>query len=243
LPSVRRLRNPLRPALRRARCPGKNTRGLRRATAPAPLASLHSAFGAIRPYSIGMPKVLGLALLLVAALAALAGGANAATLLAADLAQLVRMSDYVVLAKAESRVSRKQESSGLIVTDVKLRVQIPLKGSTKAGETLTATLLGGSIGAIGLHVPGEAHIPEDRGAIVFLRRASNGELNVSGMGQGVMSITGQGDAAMVMPAAPDAALVQPDATGKLEAAPQAVPAPQPLATLLQRIRELAAATR
>jgi hypothetical protein len=185
-----------------------------------------------------MSKVLGLALLLVAALAA---SASAATLLAADLAQLVHMSDFVVLAKAESRASRKQASSGLIVTDVKLRVQLPLKGTVKAGETLTATLLGGTIGDVGLHVPGEAHIPDDRGAIVFLRRTSNGELNVSGMGQGVLSITGQGNAAVVMPAAPDAALVQPDDTGKLQSAPQAVPSPQPLATLLQRIRDLAAA--
>jgi hypothetical protein len=198
-----------------------------------------SALDAVKPYASVMPKVVGLALLLVAAVAA---SASAATLLAADLAQLVRMSDYVVLAKAESRASRKQESSGLIVTDVQLRVQNGLKGSAKPGDVLTATLLGGSIGDVGLHVPGEAHIPGDRGVIVFLRRASNGELNVSGMSQGVMSITGQGSSAMVMPAAPDAALVQPDDTGKLQAAPEALPSPQPLGTLLQQIRQLAGTT-
>lgn len=198
-----------------------------------------SALDAVKPYALPMPKVFGLALLLVAALAA---SASAATLLAADLAQLVRMSDYVVLAKAESRASRKQASSGLIVTDVKLRIQIGLKGSAKPGDALTATLLGGSIGEVGLHVPGEAHIPSDRGVIVFLRRASNGELNVSGMSQGVMSIAGQGNSAVVMPAAPDAALVQPDDTGKLQSAPEALPSPQPLGAVLQQIRELAGTT-
>lgn len=185
-----------------------------------------------------MPKrVVGLALLLMAAL--VSATASAATLLAADLPQLVRMSDYVVLAKAESRRSRKQESSGLIVTDVRLRVQIGLKGATKPDEVLTATLLGGTIGDVGLRVPGEASIPDDRGAIVFLRRASNGELNVSGMSQGVLSIAGQGKSAMVMPAAPDATLVQPNDDGTLQPAPEAVLTPQPLATLLAEIRRLA----
>jgi hypothetical protein len=188
-----------------------------------------------------MPKrAVGLALLLIAA--TISASASAATLLAADLAQLVKMSDYVVLAKAESRASRKQESSGLIVTDVRLRVQIGLKGATKPGEALTATLLGGTIGDVGLHVPGEASIPDDRSAIVFLRRTSTGELNVSGMSQGVMSITGQGKTAMVMPAAPDARLVQPDDDGALQSAPEAVLNPQPLATLLAQIRQLAGTT-
>lgn len=183
-----------------------------------------------------MTKLLGWTVLLAAALL---GTARAATLYAADLAQLVRMSDYVVLAKAESRAPRKVESTGLIVTDVKLRVTLPLKGATKAGDALTATLLGGSIGDVALTVPGEATIPDDRGAIVFLRRTSNGELNVSGMGQGVLSITGQGTAAMVNPSATDAELVQNDGSGKLQPATPMLSGPQPLATILQQIRDLA----
>ena len=188
-----------------------------------------------------MPRrPLASALLLGAALALTGATARAATLLAADLAQLVKMSDYVVLAKAESRTSRKQASSGMIVTDVRLRVQSALKGATKPGESITATLLGGTIGDVGLHVSGEAIIPDGRGVIVFLRRAGNGELNVSGMGQGVLSIAGQGGTAMVMPAAPDAALVQPDDQGKLQPSePQALPGPQPLAAVLAEIRRLA----
>ncbi len=186
-----------------------------------------------------MPRrLLASALLLGAALAS--ASASAATLLAVDLPQLVKMSDYVVLAKAESRASRKQDGSGMIVTDVRLRVQTALKGATKPGESITATLLGGTIGDVGLHVSGEANIPDGRGVIVFLRRAGNGELNVSGMAQGVLSIAGQGGSAMVMPAAPDAALVQPDDQGKLQPSePQALPGPQPLAAVLAEIRRLA----
>lgn len=184
-----------------------------------------------------MMKLLGWTVLLAAALL---GTARAATLYAADLAQLVRMSDYVVLAKAEARSTRKVESTGLIVTDVKLRVSLPLKGATKAGDALTATLLGGSMGDLALTVPGEATIPDDRGAIVFLRRASNGDLNVSGMSQGVLSITGQGGSAMVNPSTGDAELVQNDGTGKLQPATPMLSGPQPLATVMQQIRDLAA---
>jgi len=192
-----------------------------------------------------MPRRLHASALLLGAALAFAGATasepvRAATLLAVDLAQLVKMSDYVVLAKAESRTSRKQQSSGMIVTDVRLRVQSALKGATKQGESITATLLGGTIGDVGLHVSGEANIPDGRGVIVFLRRAGNGELNVSGMGQGVLSIAGQGGSAMVMPAAPDAALVQADPQGKLQPSePQALPGPQPLAAVLAEIRRLA----
>lgn len=191
-----------------------------------------------------MPRRFFAFTLLLGAALALAtlttGSVRASTLLAIDLPQLVKMSDYIVLAKAESRKSRKQESSGLIVTDVRLRVQSALKGATKPGEALTATLLGGEIGDVGLHVSGEANIPDGRGVIVFLRRASNGELNVSGMAQGVLSITGQGGSAMVVPSTHDAALVQQDDKGRLQPSePQALPGPQPLAAVLAEIRRLA----
>jgi hypothetical protein len=182
-------------------------------------------------------------LLLTAAGLAVATQVSATTLIAANLGELTRMSDFVLVAKAQSRTSRKQVETGLIVTDVQLRVLTALKGTAKPGDTLTATVLGGTVGDVGLHVPGEARIPDDRSAIVFLRRTSNGELNVSGMGQGVMPITGQGKTAQVIPAAPDAALMQPDANGQLREAPAAAPEPQPLAAVLEQIRQLAGTSK
>ncbi len=182
-----------------------------------------------------------LGLLLLAAAAGTSVSVQAAVLLALDLPELVRTSEHVVVAKAETRAARKAADSGLIVTDVRLRVVTGLKGGAKPGETLVATLLGGSIGDVGLHVPGEAIIPEDRSALVFLRRNQQGELNVTGMGQGALPIVGQGKAAAVHPAGENAELVQAGADGKLREAPGAVMRAQPLAGLLTEIRRIVAA--
>ena len=164
----------------------------------------------------------------------------AATLFALDLKQLVQLSDHVVLAKAEARQARKDERSGAIVTDVTLRVLSSVKGGAAVGSTLTATLLGGSIGQLGLKVPGEAVIPDDRSAIIFLRKNSQAELNVTGMSQGMLPIFGAGQAARVQPGGSDAELVERDRDGTLRGAPAALRQPQPLGELLTELRRLAA---
>ncbi|HKP57084.1 MAG TPA: hypothetical protein VJV78_10200 [Polyangiales bacterium] len=179
----------------------------------------------------------GLGLLLVAAW--LGAPARAATLLALDLSQLVEMSDFVVLGKAQSRASRKVDS-GMIVTDVRLQVVTALKGAVKAGAPLTATLAGGEIGDLALTVPGEAVIPDDQGAIVFLRKNERGELNVTGMSQGVMRVSGVGKTAQVLPGGSGAALVQQGNDGKLRDAPDALLQPRGLGEVLAEIRRLAA---
>src|ERR1700742_2568523 len=80
--------------------------------------------------------------------------ARAATLIALDLPELVRTSDYVVVANALNESSRYSDK--LIVTDVELRVITSMKGSAKPGETLVATHLGGAVDRVGLKVPGAA---------------------------------------------------------------------------------------
>jgi hypothetical protein len=165
-------------------------------------------------------------------------GARAATMLALDLPQLVELSEYVVVAKAESQSARKVEPHGLIVTDVRLRVSRALKGATRPGDALTVTVLGGALGQVGLRVPGEASFPKDQSVLVFVRReASTGELAVTGMSQGVMRIEGSGDGALVMPGAVDAQLVQP-CEGALRPAPDALLHPQPLTRMLGEIERI-----
>jgi hypothetical protein len=183
-------------------------------------------------------RKLGLGLGLLLSAAWFSAPVGAATLLALDLTQLVGMSDYVVLAKAQTRASRKVDS-GMIVTDVRLQVVTPLKGAIKSGEPLTATLAGGEIGNLALNVPGEAVIPENQSAIIFLRRNQRGELNVTGMSQGVMRISGAGKSAQVLPGGSGAALVQQGADGKLRDAPDALFQPRNLSDLLAEIRQLA----
>lgn len=184
-------------------------------------------------------RAIGLGLLLAAAW--FGGPAAAATLVALDLGELVRASEHIVLAKAESRDSRKDEATGLIVTDVRLRVITKLKGGSQPGQTLVATVLGGSVGELGLQVPGEAVLPDDHSAIVFLRKNQLGELNVTGMSQGVLTIVGEGGSAMAMPGGAGAELVQRGSDGRLRDAPDALMQPRSLAAVLTEIRGLVSA--
>ena len=163
--------------------------------------------------------------------------ASAAVLMALDLRALVNQSDYVVLANAELQSSRYVD--GLIVTDVRLRVINSLKGSAKVGSTLIATSLGGSVGQIGLRVPGTAQFTLGESALVFLRRdEASDDLSVTGMSQGVLPIFGAGSSAQVQLGGKQATLMTRDASGAY------VPAPAPqrrtLADVLNEIARLAA---
>jgi hypothetical protein len=170
------------------------------------------------------------------AIAPYAEPAHAATLIALDLPELVRTSDYVVVANALNESSRYADK--LIVTDVELRVITSMKGSAKPGETLVATHLGGAVDRIGLRVPGAASFKIGQSAIVFLRRApGGGDLNVTGMSQGVMPILG--NAVQTGGVAPGTTLMQRDAKGVLVEAPAKAAESKPLSDLITQIEELA----
>src|SRR5262245_33202470 len=80
--------------------------------------------------------------------------AQATSLIALDLPELVRQSDYVVVASALRESSRYADK--LIVTDFELKVITSMKGSAKPGATLIATEMGGAVDRVGLNVPGAA---------------------------------------------------------------------------------------
>jgi hypothetical protein len=165
--------------------------------------------------------------------------AHAATLIALDLAALIKQSDHVVVAHAESETSRYVD--GLIVSDVTLRVITSLKGSSQPGAALVATHIGGSVGQVELSVPGAAHFVIGQSAIVFLRRVPNShDLNITGMSQGVMSIVGAGSSAQVSAGGSGATLMQRDANGAFVPMPDTAPQPQSLATVLADIQRLVA---
>ncbi|HYJ08536.1 MAG TPA: hypothetical protein VEX18_05995, partial [Polyangiaceae bacterium] len=79
-----------------------------------------------------------------------AGSAAASVVEALSLPELVKRSEHVVVATPGERMGRR--SGNLIVTDVELRIDEALKGGTKRGETLVATLLGGVTEGLGLKV-------------------------------------------------------------------------------------------
>jgi hypothetical protein len=186
-----------------------------------------------------MPKLLGLIVCIVVFASA---GVRAATIVALDLPMLVSQSDLVVLAQAESETSRYLD--GLIMTDTSLRVISALKGSAAVGSTLTATHLGGSVGSIELTVPGAAHFTIGQSAIVFLHRAAvSGDLNVTGMTQGVLPITGSGDGAVVITnGSAGATLMERDPNGAFVPKPSVAPSQQTLADLLANIRRIVGPT-
>jgi hypothetical protein len=162
--------------------------------------------------------------------------AHAAVLMSLDLPQLVEQSDLVVVGSAQKQSSRYVDK--LIVTDVSLKVVTSLKGSAKAGDVVTVTHLGGSVGEVGLQVPGAAAFKLGESAVVFLRRVPSGDLNVTGMSQGVMPIKGQGAEQQVMPGGSGAELMQRDDDGRLVEKPVQRQQPRVLTDLVAEIQRL-----
>jgi len=166
-------------------------------------------------------------------LSLVAASTQAAVLIAMDLPALVEQSDLIVVASAQKQSSRYVNK--LIVTDVTLNVSSTLKGSTKPGEPVVVTHLGGAVGDVGLNVPGAASFRIGESAVVFLRRVPSGEWNVTGMSQGIMKITGQ----EVVPGGSGAELMERDQEGRLVDLKKPA-APRVLPDLLSEIRRLVA---
>jgi hypothetical protein len=180
---------------------------------------------------------LAIGLCAATASALIAPATHAAVVMALDLPALVEQSELVIVAAAQKQSSRYVNK--LIVTDVTLQVIDKLKGNTQPGETVVVTHLGGSVGDIGLSVPGAASFKLGQSAVVFLKRArsGSGDWNVTGMSQGVLPITGQGAAQNVMPGGDGAALMARDGEGRLVER-HTPAAPRMLTDVVSEIRQL-----
>jgi hypothetical protein len=184
---------------------------------------------------------LGCASLLAAWLGT--GSVRASVVTALDMSELVRGAEQVLVVTALSERARREARGGLIVTDVRLRVEETLKGDARAGGIVVATRLGGVLDKVALQVPGEASFTLGERALVFLRRHTNeqvSELRVLGMAQGVLPLREEAKQTMVMPSGGDVSLVARDDDGQLVAAPSAMRAARPLRELRDEIRRLVA---
>lgn len=180
---------------------------------------------------------LALCTLLLGALGA--AKVSASVVEALSLVELVKRAEHVVVATAGERMGRR--SKNLIVTDVQLKIDEGIKGGSKRGDTLIATLLGGVADGVGLSVPGEAALPEGTQMVVFLRRMpESGELRVVGMAQGALPIELRDGKPMVLPPGHDAALMQRGEDGHLQKGEPAVATELALPDLLTRLRSLVA---
>jgi len=114
------------------------------------------------------------AVLAAALVAGLLGGfggeAWATTVVKMDIEKLSVLSDAVVLGRVEGFQSRWEE--GRIVTDVALRVVVPIKGKVDAGTVITVRRMGGTVGDLRQWTPGATDFAVGERALVFLDRAT-----------------------------------------------------------------------
>lgn len=144
----------------------------------------------VRMLPVGHRWLTTAALLLCGLLAVprIAQVARAASVIPLDLAQLTERAELIVVAQVGPQQARRTER-GLIVTDVEVNPDEVVKGEAAVGAPLLVTHLGGVIGDIGLHVPGEVTFGEGEQALLFLRRSQENDLRVVGMSQGKLQIT------------------------------------------------------
>jgi hypothetical protein len=200
--------------------------------------------GSVRDRARAMTRHANTLWLVLALWAAIAIGAAAAAraivVQALTLPELVKASELVLVATPGERQARM--TNKLIFTDVSLHVAQALKGNAKSGDTVVATLMGGTLDSeLALQVPGEASLPEGRELLVFLERSpSSGDLRVVGMAQGVMPIEKRAGNSVVKPPSGSAHLMRRDDSGALKAAEPAIKEEIGLPDLVQRIRSLVA---
>jgi hypothetical protein len=185
---------------------------------------------------IGLP-LLGLALLAVAS-----SRAHASVAVALSLEELTASADEVLLVESVGERSRYDER-GRIVTDVTLEVHDSMKGRHAAGEQVELTFLGGAVGDVGMRVPGEAHLPVGREAIVFTRRGADGRGRTVGMSQGVLPVVRAQGRATVHPGGHGLHLVPADPAARTARAASALTGPAPLDDVLDHIRSIVASQR
>lgn len=167
----------------------------------------------------------------------------------ATVARAMAMRDLVTEADVIARVTvlshrARRDSLDRIVTDVTLRIDEPLYGTTgagpvRAGDELVVTRLGGVLDGVGLRVEGEPGFARGSEQLVFLS-AMHGVLRPTGMSQGVFPI--QRDVAgheLAMPNGAGLALVAPGGPTLTPAAP-ALAAPRAVDVLLAEVRALIA---
>jgi hypothetical protein len=130
------------------------------------------------------------------------------TLIKADLGQLTRSSDAVVIGKVHAVQSRFTADGLKIVTDAEIQVSQTLKGQVEG--TIVVMQPGGEVGEVGQRVAGTARFARGEEVAVFLERRGP-RFFVTGMVQGKFKVekSPDGKTWVVPPREVDADLVDP----------------------------------
>jgi hypothetical protein len=116
-----------------------------------------------------------------------AGAARATMIVPFDLGGLVDQASDVVVARVEARASRWSSDKRAIYTEVTLRVEHALKGTSREGDAVTVRTEGGSVDGIGMRVQGAAYFTVGEEVVAFLERRGAALWTV-GMAQGKMRV-------------------------------------------------------
>jgi hypothetical protein len=111
---------------------------------------------------------------------------EAAVFRALSLASLLGKSDHVLVVTALGSECRRVPMGGStrIVTDTRMRVVRSLGQQSTPDAELMVRTLGGIVGDRGEFVDGEATLPPNESAVIFVRRHENGLHGIVGMAQG-----------------------------------------------------------
>jgi hypothetical protein len=170
------------------------------------------------------------------------GAAAASVVEALELDELVAQSTHIVVGRVSEQQSRWDQRRR-IVTDVAMRVEDVMKGSHRAGEMVIVTVLGGAVGEIGLHVPGEPTFNDGERVLLFARESvdGTGALRPVGMSQGVMRLNRPRDGGSTMVVPGGEGLVTVDGARPSAAwltSGESRPSARPLPDVLDEIRQL-----
>lgn len=123
----------------------------------------------------------------LAAFLVIASPLTAATFVPVTDDQLIDRADVVVRATVVSAQAR-QLAAGMIVTDYRLQVDEPAKGSVSAGAQITVTEAGGVLGSRFVIIPGSATYTAGEHVVAFLRARDDGSYVTASMGIGKLRV-------------------------------------------------------
>lgn len=181
-----------------------------------------------------------LALAMAAIVAVGVAPATATTLIRAGLEELTAANDTIVLGEVLEAHSYWNDEGTFIFTDVKVRVDEILKGQ-RDSETVTVTLLGGTVGEVSTLVLGVASLEPGSSYLLFLNEeelpGARRHLTVRDHCQGAFDIVAVDGLVRARSQARDFGLL-PDAVGTAQ--PPGGPMGLELGELMLKISKLAA---
>lgn len=182
---------------------------------------------------------LGAALALTVALA-VAPPATATVVIESPRVELVERSQLIVRAFVDGATSRWNEDGSQLITLTALRVTEYIKGNGPA--TLTLRQLGGRLGDIASHIPGDARFANGQEVFLFLRQGS-GVVYLTALSQSAYYIRRDNGEASVSRELHGLSFARRSATGTMQIVEPPSETPETLTHLDADVRRLMGGSR